>query len=114
MKSAFGSVTLAVALMFSLAFPALAGTTARVAVPPGSISVSINIIGQNSAGNITSQNSTSYCPAGNTVTVSLPSNTSSTTYSGTVVFQNPSGTVTGVTQIYNDDGGSGTGHVPSN
>ncbi len=97
---------LLIALILAMASPAYAKSFVII-VPPGTVSATTVVYSQNSSGAVTSTNTTSFCPAANTITITLPSDTSSTSWSGEAVFSNSSGNVTGMAMVTNDDTGGG-------
>jgi hypothetical protein len=97
------NVVAILAVLMSCSAAALAlggGFKQTISVPPGTVSVTVINVGTNAAGQITSSNVTSFCPAGNTITVTLPANTSTTTYGAAGSFYNAAGqSISGFTVV---------------
>jgi len=99
---------MAALLVVASAIPAFAFSE-RISVPPGTVSVTVATVGvSNATGQATSATSNSFCPAGSTITVTQPNNTSSTTYGSTASFNDANGNLIAVVTVVQGDGGSNT------
>ena len=106
-------LALAFAMVLAAALPTSAGTVS-VGVPPGTVSATTQVYGRSKTTGaiVTAVTTNSFCPSGQTISVTLPNDTSTVTYQGSAYFQDAQGTLISVDSFDNSDaasGGSGGG-----